>query len=131
MTCPECDGRGKILDAPNRVLDGVPYTVMCPECDGAGTVFVLSELEMRALVRQTFYLHITHEGTSGPTLHALLDRIRQYVGPAKMAAFVAEPPRRKRLTPLDITCRHSDAKPGDLHCPDCGHAMSSIGTHRS
>jgi len=30
--CPECDGRGKILDAPDRVLDGRPYWTPCPVC---------------------------------------------------------------------------------------------------
>jgi hypothetical protein len=30
--CAECDGRGKILDAPDRVLDGHPYWVPCPVC---------------------------------------------------------------------------------------------------
>lgn len=34
--CEECDGRGKILDAPDRVLDGRAYWTTCPECLGTG-----------------------------------------------------------------------------------------------
>lgn len=35
MVCPECDGRGEILDAPNNVLDGQCYWTPCPECGGS------------------------------------------------------------------------------------------------
>lgn len=55
--------------------------------------FLLSQEEMRAVVRQTYHQHIPHEGTSGPVLHALLDRIRAHVGKATYDAFVAETPR--------------------------------------
>jgi hypothetical protein len=34
--CPECDGRGSVLDAPARVLDGRAYVVPCPLCHGTG-----------------------------------------------------------------------------------------------
>ena len=30
--CPECGGRGEILDAPGRVLDGRAYYTPCPVC---------------------------------------------------------------------------------------------------
>lgn len=35
-TCPECDGRGEYLDAPQNVLDGRPYWVKCEVCGGTG-----------------------------------------------------------------------------------------------
>lgn len=38
MRCPNCDGRGEVLDAPARVLDGRAYWVRCDECDGTGEV---------------------------------------------------------------------------------------------
>jgi hypothetical protein len=34
--CPECDGRGEVLDAPSNVLAGRPYWTPCPECFGTG-----------------------------------------------------------------------------------------------
>jgi DnaJ-class molecular chaperone len=34
--CPECDGKGYVIDAPNRVLDGGTYQVQCEECKGTG-----------------------------------------------------------------------------------------------
>jgi len=34
--CPECDGRGSVLDAPARALDGRAYVVPCPLCHGTG-----------------------------------------------------------------------------------------------
>jgi hypothetical protein len=34
--CPECDGKGMVLDAPADVLDGHPYQTECPECHGTG-----------------------------------------------------------------------------------------------
>jgi hypothetical protein len=30
--CPECEGRGEVLDAPSHVLDGHPYWTPCPAC---------------------------------------------------------------------------------------------------
>jgi len=38
IVCPECDGKGKILDAPADVLNGEPYWTTCPECLGTGKV---------------------------------------------------------------------------------------------
>jgi hypothetical protein len=38
MTCPECHGRGTVLDAPQNVLDGVSYLTQCEECNGTGKV---------------------------------------------------------------------------------------------
>jgi len=34
--CPECDGKGTVLDAPDRVLDGRAYRTTCPDCLGTG-----------------------------------------------------------------------------------------------
>jgi len=34
--CPDCDGRGKVLDAPANVLGGHPYWEVCPTCQGTG-----------------------------------------------------------------------------------------------
>ena len=34
--CPECDGRGEVLDAPSDVLEGHPFLVPCPDCQGTG-----------------------------------------------------------------------------------------------
>jgi hypothetical protein len=36
MECAECGGRGKVLDAPNRVLDGGTYWEPCETCNGTG-----------------------------------------------------------------------------------------------
>ena len=30
--CPECDGRGEVLDAPGNALDGRAYWTPCPVC---------------------------------------------------------------------------------------------------
>lgn len=32
--CVECGGEGKVLDAPNHVLDGRVYWITCPTCHG-------------------------------------------------------------------------------------------------
>jgi hypothetical protein len=32
--CPECDGRGEVLDAPGDVLSGRAYWTPCPVCGG-------------------------------------------------------------------------------------------------
>jgi len=32
--CPECDGQGEVLEAPDRVLDGRAYMTPCPVCRG-------------------------------------------------------------------------------------------------
>jgi DnaJ-class molecular chaperone len=38
MICPDCEGRGLVLDAPGRVLDGGTYWDTCPTCEGTGAV---------------------------------------------------------------------------------------------
>ena len=32
--CPECGGRGEVLDAPSEVLSGLSYWTPCPVCGG-------------------------------------------------------------------------------------------------
>lgn len=36
--CPECDGKGSVLDAPANVLTGRPYWTECLECHGTGVI---------------------------------------------------------------------------------------------
>jgi DnaJ-class molecular chaperone len=36
--CPECEGRGEVLDAPDRVLTGRTYYTTCPVCKGRGCI---------------------------------------------------------------------------------------------
>jgi hypothetical protein len=36
VTCPECDGRGEVLDAPQRGPG--TYWERCVECNGTGTI---------------------------------------------------------------------------------------------
>lgn len=36
MICPDCDGRGEYLDAPQNVLDGRTYWERCATCEGTG-----------------------------------------------------------------------------------------------
>lgn len=36
VVCEECDGRGKVLDAPLDALDGRAYWDPCPVCGGTG-----------------------------------------------------------------------------------------------
>jgi hypothetical protein len=38
VVCPECGGKGQVLDAPDRVLDGRAYWDTCPTCGGSGRV---------------------------------------------------------------------------------------------
>jgi hypothetical protein len=38
--CPECDGRGVVLDAPGDVLSGRAYWTPCPDCGGSGITAV-------------------------------------------------------------------------------------------
>ncbi len=38
MVCPDCDGRGDVLDAPADVLAGRTYWDVCPTCLGAKEV---------------------------------------------------------------------------------------------
>lgn len=38
MTCPDCEGRGEVLDAPGRVLDGRAAWTLCPTCGGTTMV---------------------------------------------------------------------------------------------
>jgi len=36
--CPECEGKGKFLDAPDKVLTGRTYWVDCETCKGVGSI---------------------------------------------------------------------------------------------
>lgn len=38
--CPECDGRGVVLDAPGDVLSGRAYWTPCPDCGGSGVTAI-------------------------------------------------------------------------------------------
>jgi len=38
--CTDCDGKGRVLDAPDRVLDGRAYEETCHSCKGVGTIGV-------------------------------------------------------------------------------------------
>jgi DnaJ-class molecular chaperone len=38
MMCPECDGGGEVLDAPQNVCDGRAYWERCYVCNGTGEV---------------------------------------------------------------------------------------------
>jgi hypothetical protein len=37
QVCPECEGKGQVLDAPARVLDGRAAWETCPVCQGAAS----------------------------------------------------------------------------------------------
>jgi DnaJ-class molecular chaperone len=43
--CPECEGRGKVLDAPQDVLGGRTYLDNCSVCQGSGWVILVFEDE--------------------------------------------------------------------------------------
>lgn len=36
MKCSECDGTGRVLDAPQNVLEGRSYWETCDRCNGTG-----------------------------------------------------------------------------------------------
>jgi hypothetical protein len=79
-----------------------PHTGFCRNCldelysvmtlrasvGGAPNDFILTEEDMRGLLRETFRHHISHEGDSGPALHRLLGRIRAHLPPAKYHQFL-------------------------------------------
>ena len=44
MICPDCDGRGEVLDAPDNVLDGRAYWETCPTCHGRKEIMTPEEL---------------------------------------------------------------------------------------
>lgn len=50
--------------------------------------FILSEKEQCAILRQLFSNPISRDGTSGPIVHELLDRLKVYLGPETYAEFV-------------------------------------------
>lgn len=59
------------------------------------SVFVLSETDICALMRQLHNVPISTEGTSGPKLHDLLRRLQKHIGPERYAEFVeGEWPKR-------------------------------------
>lgn len=50
--------------------------------------FRLEENEMRGLLRQLHRQHITHEGSSGPVVHALMARIKAHLPKEKYEEFL-------------------------------------------
>jgi hypothetical protein len=38
VTCPDCEGKGEVLDAPCNALDGPAYWTTCETCHGSRTV---------------------------------------------------------------------------------------------
>jgi len=87
---------------PNPTCPVCTFPLLCVMCTAARAIntdgtaeteplFVLTENEMRAIVRQTLHQYIPTEGTSGPVLSAVLVRIREHVGYAKYNEFCAEP----------------------------------------
>lgn len=75
-----------------EIETGVPQIIP----DFTPIPFQLTDEDIRCLFRQTFHTYITQEdGTSGPGLHRLLERLRAHVGPDRYAAFVAPSPPRE------------------------------------